>query len=134
MNDTAETIAAPGNPSLGSLIDQYFELRSEKKEHDAASKECADAMASIEADLLELFDQQGLNLCRGRKASASISEVEIPIVEDWDAYQEYIKENDALHLLERRPATRAWRELYESGELVPGTSPFKKRGINVRKI
>jgi hypothetical protein len=40
--------------------------------------------------------------------------------------------NGALHLLQRRPATAAFRELQEAGEAVPGLEPFTKRAISLR--
>jgi hypothetical protein len=136
VNDTPEdaAVAAPQPVSVGSLIDQYFALREQKKELDRESDTVKAAMEVIAEELLKVYDAQGVTLCRGRLASASLSETVIPIVDDWDSFTQYIIENEALHLLERRPSTAAWRELHEGGELVPGTAPFTKRTINVRKL
>jgi hypothetical protein len=133
MTDVA-TIAAPPPASVGSLIDEYFDLRNELRDVQSQEKDIKASMTQIEEQLLALYDEQGITLCRGRRASASITTGEVPVVRDWDAFYEYVLENSALHLLERRPSTAAWRELREGGEEVPGTEPFTKRGISVRTL
>jgi len=44
-----------------------------------------------------------------------------------------MKENDALFLLQRRPAAAAYRELLESGQTIPGVEPYTQRQIGLRK-
>lgn len=128
------TVAAPVGQSLGSLIDEYFALRERKRELDRELKELKDEMAALEERVINALDADEVTLSRGRRASASITETVVPVVEDWDTFQAYVLQNEALHLLERRPSTAAWRELKDSGELVPGTRPFIKRDLSVRKV
>jgi len=120
--------------TVGSLIDQFYQLREQLRSLEKETKETKALMATISNELLISFDDQGITLCRGRLASASLGETIVPIVDDWDDFSSYIYTNRALHLLERRPMTSAWRELYEGGELVSGTTPFKKRSIHVRTL
>lgn len=129
-----ETIAAPPPVAVGSLIDSVYELKERLRELEAEKKELNAQLATLEADLLATLDAQGVTLCRGRRASASISESVVPNAADWEEIYEYIRNEDALYLMERRLAVRAWRELYEGGTLIPGTEPFTKRSINTRKL
>jgi hypothetical protein len=128
------TVAAPTSQSLGSLIDEYYDLRERKRELDKEVKEVAAEMTAIEERVINALDADEVTMSRGRRASAAVTESEVPVVEDWDAFQTYVLENEALHLLERRASVAAWRELKDSGEMVPGTRPFKKRSLSVRKV
>ena len=127
------TVAAPPQ-SLGSLIDEYYDLRERQREISQEEKELKEEMVALEVRIINLLDADEVTLSRGRRASAGIAESEVPVVEDWDVYSAYILENQALHLLERRPSVSAWRELKDSGEHVPGTRPFIKRSLSVRKV
>lgn len=127
------TVAAPSQ-SLGSLIDEYFDLREKKREIEKEVKEVSAQMDDLEARIINQLDADEVTLSRGRRASASISEEEVPDVEDWDAVHEYIMSNDALYLLNRKLTTAAWRELKDSGTLIPGTRPFTRRKLSVRKV
>lgn len=44
---------------------------------------------------------------------------EVATAEDWDAFYQYIKENDAIHLLQRRVGQAATLETLEDGD-IPG--------------
>ena len=127
------TVAAP-HQSLGSLIDEMFDLRERKRELERELKEIEETMADRESQVIQMLDKDEITLSRGRRASASITESEVPVIEDWEAVQEYIRENDALHLLQRRVSSTAWRELKDAGELIPGTRPFTQRKLSLRKV
>jgi len=130
-----EAVQEPKQPhNLGSMIDRLYELNVRKRELAAEQKVLGEQIEELEKVVLEGLDQQGLRLGRGRLASVSVSESAVPQIEDWDKAVQYMKDNDAFHLLERRVAIAGWRELHEAGETVPGTVPFTKRKASVRKI
>jgi hypothetical protein len=64
--------------------------------------------------------------------TASITEVIVPQVVDWDAVYEHIRETGDFYLLQKRPAAAAFRELHDSDITVPGMEPFTKRNISLR--
>jgi len=45
-----------------------------------------------------------------------------------------VLKNDALYLLEKRVAVKAWRELIDSGKTVPGLVPFVKRRLHLTTL
>jgi len=117
----------------GDIIERMNQLRDEKRQLNAEIKALDDEYQELEAALLAVMDGQNTQIAATKRVHASISEQVVPTVEDWDALYEYIKETDQLHLLQRRVATPAWRELLESGEQVPGTASYTKRSVNLRK-
>ena len=119
---------------LGDKIDQLFEKRERKRELEAELAEVKREIEALEHDLIEAMEKQGTDLARGQLATASISKDTVPEIEDWEAVLQYVKENDAFYLLHRRISTAPWRELLESGETVPGTKPFEKKSVSIRKV
>jgi len=73
-------------------------------------------------------------MARGTKGSVSLGSKLVPAVQDWDLLNAYILENSALHLLERRVATNAYREMQKAGIELPGVVPFAKSNLNLRSV
>lgn len=95
----------------------------------------ADKTKLEETILIEL-DKEGLSKATGSRATVSISKIIVPTVENWDKLYAYIARNKAFHLLERRPASKPWREEVESrnGKAIPGVSEFEKTSLNLRSL
>ena len=87
-----------------------------------------------EQRILDRMKEEGALRVTGSKATISISVNTVPSVKDWDKFYRYIKQHKAFHLLERRPASKAWREEVENrrGKPVPGTEGFEKSTLNLR--
>jgi hypothetical protein len=76
--------------------------------------------------------EQGSTKVSSTLGTAIISETQQPSVKDWDAFYKHIKDSDAFHLLQRRAAAAAFRELWDIGQVVPGVESFTQRTINLR--
>jgi len=120
--------------TLGSKIDELYELRERKRELTAELKTVEELMDQLDASIQGDLNGLGLTLGRGTRASVSITETEVPSAVDWDDIYQWMKDNDAPYLLERRLSASAWRELKAAGELVPGTETFVRRKLSVRKV
>lgn len=114
------------------LIARAFEIRSEIKELETAKKELNKELNDIKLILLARADEQGATRIATDLGTAIVSEQIVPQIDDWDAAQAYIKENDFWHLLPRKINSAAFRELQQAGTDVPGVSPYMKRDINLR--
>jgi len=121
--------------TIGSTIDRMFKIREQRAELAKQDKELKTEFDELEIQLIGMLDTQDAMMSRGRLASATITEDTYPTDIDWDQVIEYIRENDAFHLLQRRLNTAPWRELLEiEGAPVPGTTPYTRRTISLRKV
>jgi len=82
--------------------------------------------------LMQRMDADGLSLTKNDRAKVFITETTVAKVEDWDVFYAHILRNKAFELLERRPANKAYRELLDIGEDVPGLSSNTLRRVNFR--
>lgn len=114
-------------------LDALDELRQRKKDIAAELKEVEQDFNALRDELMDIMDQQGTNILGNSRFRVSITESEVPDIVDWELVHGYIMANDAPYMFERRLSTAAWREALESGELIPGTKPFTKRTLSLRK-
>ncbi len=121
--------------TVGGLIDELFLLREQRRKLAETDKNLRDQYAELEASLIAALDQQEATQARGRSATATLNEEELATVVDWHLVHEFIRSQNAFHLLQRRMNSAAWREAAaERGEPIPGTTVFKRRTIALRRI
>lgn len=123
----------PAELTLADLATQRDVLRERKRELEAEIKLLDQALAANELAIIEKLDGMGVNKFAVGKLSFSISENTVGNVEDWDQVYAYIRDNNAFHLVQRRLANAAYKELLDMGEALPGVVPFNKRSLNFRK-
>lgn len=119
---------------LGDLIDSMYDLREEKRQLEEVLKEINGRLDAFETQIRAKLDELGTTQAKGSRGSASISEQEVFSISDADSFFNYVAENTAWHLVQRRPASNAIRELIAMGTEVPGIASFTKRSISLRKI
>lgn len=119
-------------PRLDDLAQQRFELRERKRALNNEIAEIDRELDENEIQILEVADALGMKRFAVGKLTFSVSENVVGSVEDWDKVYEYIKENDAFYLLQRRLANAAFKEMLDDGNDLPGVVPFVKRSINMR--
>lgn len=110
---------------LGELADLYDAARTERLAADkVAAAHKADESAA-EAMLIEQMRSQEVSACGGSKLVVRIGSPDmVPAVKDWAKLYEFIKQNDAFDLLERRPGKAACRARWDDGQDVPGVEQF----------
>ena len=118
--------------SQAQLVQELRDIRDERRKIAKRDSELVDAWNDTQARLMAVLDEQGVKRISTDFATATITETEVPLVEDWDVFLDYMRDNDMMHLLQRRPATAAWRELNDTGQCPPGTKPYTKREISLR--
>jgi hypothetical protein len=119
--------------TTGQIVAKMVEIREERRIIAKRDGELIAEGKSFELELLIRLDEQGVDKVSAPAGTATISETILPQVVDWDAFYKYMVDNDALYLLQKRPAAAAFREMHESGQPIPGVEPFTQRTIGLRK-
>lgn len=121
--------------TLGQLIDDLKirrdQIRDLQKTTDAAKEE----YERLEREVMTKLNENGLTNSRSNLAIATITEQTVANVTDWDVFMEYVFQNDARHLLQRRIASRAaLEEIEDNGEAIPGLSLTKLTKLGLRSL
>ena len=127
--------AVPTKPrTLGALIDALDDAREVKRALAAQTKEAEAVYNELAAEIIAKMDAEDTRKGEGKKAGASITEVVVAEIEDFDALTKYVKRTGYFHLFQRRISDPAFRELQETKGSVPGLKPFTKRNLNLRSL
>jgi hypothetical protein len=108
--------------SLGQQIDALAKLKAEKKKFDDESERLQVLIDDKETTILQLLETTGIKNATGVKGRVAVEDDVYPEIEDWNAFWKYCRRMNLLHLLQRRPAVAACRELFEKrgGKGIPG--------------
>ena len=128
--DVAENTIRPA-----TLDEVLTNLSLAKKEYTARSKEADEAKGyqnTLTNIVIGMMDQAGIKTAGNDCISVSVGSDIMPTVEDWEKVFDYVKENDAWHVLQKRISAGAYRELLNMGEEIPGIKSFDKTKLNSR--
>jgi hypothetical protein len=119
---------------LGACVDKAYALRAERLEIEKQAEEIKKQEAAIKEHIIATFSKADIDGAKGKVASASISRSVKCNVKDWPLVYEYIVDNAAFDLMERRINNKAYRDRMEAGEAIPGTESFDVVTLSLTKI
>ena len=117
-----ETLALELRDKRDEISNLEKKLTALKEERDHIEKHAATALALI-----------GVKSAQTKYGTLGLSSTKVATIDDWEAFTEFVTENNAFHLLERRPAQAGCRELMQDGENIPGIKPFIKTKLTFRR-
>lgn len=117
-----ETLALQLRDKRDEITNLEKKLAALKEERDHIEKHAATALALI-----------GVKSAQTQYGTLGLSSTKVATIDDWESFTEFVTENNAFHLLERRPAQAGCRELMQDGENIPGIKPFIKTKLTFRR-
>jgi hypothetical protein len=126
--------------NIDELTHDYMILRRERErmaaEFKTADERLKDAQAEIEAKLLALCSEHNVDSMRTKNGTVMRSIKSRVHVLDWDAFYDYVLENKAPQLLQKRVHESNFEEFMSerrSDGLPPGVNVAREYSITVRK-
>lgn len=120
--------------NIGKEIDRYYKMRAKRLEHERKIDDMKKEERELKAQLIMQLGAHGLDRAAGKSASVSVSTKLCPRVESWPEAYEWLRENDCLHLLQKRWNESALREMWEDGKKVPGVQPEPVVDLHLSKL
>lgn len=134
FEETLQRAAEKKPPQLASLIDQLHALREEKRLLASKDKSITAEIEELESAVITALKKANCTSFKTTKAGASLTTQDIPIIEDITAFEQYVLDNKALYLLQRRLSSKACLELHQMGDTPAGISILVKDKIALRSI
>jgi hypothetical protein len=119
--------------TIATLIDEFVATKNKREELQNEVKSCTEKMGRLEADIMALMSQAGINQAASEKASCTMRQATHPVIEDWQTFYAYVAETKQFELLHKRLSSQAFRERWEAGEPIPGSSMSKVWELSVRR-
>jgi hypothetical protein len=124
--------------NIADVIRAYTKLRDQRTAAEAEVKERVDTikakMTKLEAYLKEQMDAQGLTQFKSDHGTAFLTTTDFANVANWDEVLQFIKDNEAFDMLEKRVSKTAVRGYMDKHKKVPpGVTYGTKLDVNIRK-
>lgn len=116
--------------TIADHAEEYASLSKSIKELNDLLKTLEDARKKCANEIIAALDAQRVGMAAVGKHTFRVSTKKHPNVSDWEAFNAYIKEHDALYLLQRRISTKAIEEL-AALEDIPGISFYEGRELSI---
>jgi hypothetical protein len=125
---------------LDNIVKTYLAIRDERdklaREHEAKDKELANDLAELEQVLLNSCNEISADSIKTEVGTIIKSTRESFVCGDWDNFKQFVKDNDAIELLQQRIHQSNFKEFLSNREeegLPPGISSMREFKITVRK-
>ena len=122
------------------LVGAYIALRNEraklKDDYEEADKKLVTDMEKLEKSMLDICNEIGADSIKTTHGTLMRRVNERFYCTDWDNFKNYVLENEAVELLERRIHQGNFKEhmtQIEGQGLPPGVNVMREYGITVRK-
>lgn len=121
--------------TLSDLTVDLLKITQDLAETNLKQKTQKAEKAEIEEGIKAAFKEMGNDTTsiRTKAGTISLNSTTVATVEDWEAFHQWVYENQAGHMLERRVANVAFREMNDLGEEIPGLKPFDKITVSLTK-
>jgi hypothetical protein len=124
--------------NVDDVIAAYMKLRGQKDAIEAETKEKVSVikvkMDKLEAWIKEQADVQGVTSFKTKHGTAFLTTTDFANVADWDAILQFVRENEAFDLFEKRISKVAVRGYIEQTKTVPpGVNYGTRLDVNIRK-
>lgn len=124
---------------LSEAVSLYIKLRDQKAkmkaDFDAQVAPLQEKMDKLEAKLLEVFNQTGMDSVKTEFGTAYATVRTSASIADRDAFMDFVKANEEWALLEVRVSKTAVEQFRSANddELPPGINVREERVVNIRR-
>lgn len=125
---------------MDEIAKAYVALRQARRQlkaqYEAEDAKYKQGLEKLESIMLDHLNNSGAESVRTEHGTFYKQEVMTPSASDWQLVYDWIKENEAWDLLERRLKVGFVKEFQEAhdGALPPGVSTYRQYVVRVRKV
>lgn len=130
--------AQPVAIDITEVVEKYIQLRDRKAEiMNAAKQECGKidaALIKAEAAIMAFFNANNLESAGCSAGTVYKTTRTSATIADWDSFIEFVRQEDAWHMLEHRVAKTACEEYVKANDdLPPGVNWKADTTVQVRR-
>lgn len=119
---------------LGTCADMLYDLRAQRAEAQRVVDAIEAQEKQLKEHIIDTLPKSNLEGVSGHVANIRVNRKIVPTVKDWDKLYAYVHKNKAWHLLQRRVADAAVKELWEAKKKVPGVEEFQAITVSCTKL
>ena len=120
--------------TVGAAIDLLDATRDRRKVLEAQANAVKTEEVEIETQIFALFKKSDLDGGRGKRAQASVSTSDVPVLDDEKKFFTFFWKEKDSSLLQRRLSVEAIRERWAAKKTIPGVGVFTKVRLHLTKL
>ena len=124
--------------NVGDLLEQMADIKIQRDKLSAQDKPLKEQYDSLGEEIMRRLEIEGSTGQKSKRASVSISEVDLPVLNDITAFAKWALKTGNTHVFTSScVSSPAWREviaLNAKHTPPPGTEVFTKKNLNFRLI
>ena len=117
---------------IGDMVEELHQLRAKIRNDEQNLKDLKKSFDEKQWKVITIMEEQGLENASSQSATVFVAKDVLPTVKDWEALTQYIKDNDAHELFQKRITQNAWKDIIATGQEVPGVESFEQTKLNMR--
>lgn len=117
---------------IGDMVEELHQLRAKIRNDEQNLKDLKKSFDEKQWKVITIMEEQGLENASSLSATVFVAKDVLPTVKDWEALTQYIKDNDAHELFQKRITQNAWKDIIATGQEVPGVESFEQTKLNMR--
>jgi len=120
--------------NLSELINKLADLKAQRIELSSKDIELGRQIATLEGDIMHAMNEAGtMKAASDLGHSVSMAKTKHPTITDWDKFYAYVNSTNSFDLLHKRLSSTAFKDRWEAGEEIPGSSIAEVWGISMTK-
>ena len=122
--------------NVGELLEQMADVKIKRDKLSAQDKPLKEQYDALGEEVMRRLEKEGSTGQKSKRASVSISEVDVPVLNDITAFAKWALKTGNTHVFTSScVSSPAWREviaLNAKHTPPPGTAVFTKKNLNFR--
>lgn len=122
--------------NVGDLLEQMADIKIKRDKLSAQDKPLKEEYDALGEEVMRRLDKEGSTGQKSKRASVSITEIDVPVLNDIEAFTKWATRTKNLHLFTAScVSSPAWREVIQLNAKhtpPPGTEVFTKKNLNFR--
>lgn len=118
---------------LALKVDAFKAIRDKRLEMQKEVDQLESTERTLRQELVALLQEQGISAVGGKLATVSLVSKTTPTLDDFSAFTDYVRANNAFDLMHRRVSVEAVKARWDAGEHIPGVATITTYDLSVRK-
>ena len=119
---------------LSALVDAFDLQRKSRLAADKVAKELKRQEEDMQQRLITILYENDSYFASGKNVRVKLNVTSKPVANDWQKVYAYMKENDAMDLVQKRLHYSAIDDRIENGEEIPGIEFVQINKLSIGKI
>jgi methionyl-tRNA synthetase len=118
---------------MSAKVDEYFQAREVRLAADKEAAKLKETETKLKDELIRALSESQLTSLGGKLARVTIQQKIKPITTSWAEVYEYIQQNQAWDLIQKRLTETAVKARWEDGIKIPGIGEFPVLDLSIAK-